>query len=130
MELLPEPNSTLWPFPFTEQDWEQTPPAVRASLHTLHDGLGQLQSRVEGLEARLNQHSTTSSKPPSSDSPDKKPRRRTGSKHARKGGGKPGHAGHRQMLLAPDAVTAIDLADDEIAVTRLPKLVAFRLHTG
>jgi transposase len=98
MELLPELNSTSWSFPFTPQDWEQTPPVVQASLHTLHHEINQLQERVERLEARLRQHSTTSSKPPSSDSPYKKPRRRTGSKGARTGGGKPGHTGHRQVL--------------------------------
>jgi transposase len=104
MESRLESNVTVWPFPFTEQDWEQTPPAVQAYLHTLRHEMGQLQERVESLEARLNQNSTTSSRPPSSDSPYKKPRRRTGSKGSRKGGGKPGHRGHRQVLFAPTSV--------------------------
>jgi transposase len=104
MDALLEPTSTVWPYPFTEQDWEQTPPAVQAYLHTLRDEMGQLQERVANLEARLNQNSTTSSRPPSSDSPYKKPRRRTGSKGSRKGGGKAGHAGHRQVLLSPTTV--------------------------
>jgi transposase len=105
MKLLPESGSTGWSFPFTEQDWDQTPPAVQAYLHTLHHELGQLHECIEGLEARLKQDSTTSSKPPSSDSPYKKPRRRTGSSpRTRKGGGKPGHPGHRQVLLAPTSV--------------------------
>jgi transposase len=104
MELLSEPTGTSWSFPFTERDWEQTPPAVQAYLHTLRHEVGQLQDRVESLEARLHQNSTTSSRPPSSDSPYKKPRRRTGSKGSRKGGAKPGHEGHRQVLLAPTAI--------------------------
>jgi transposase len=111
MELPSEPNPTAWSLPFTEQDWEQTPPAVQAYVHTLHDELShlrhemeQLQERIEHLEARLKQNSTTSSRPPSSDSPYKKPRRRSGSKRSRKGGGKPGHPGHRQVLLAPTSV--------------------------
>jgi transposase len=105
MELLPEPDSPRGPFPFTALDWEQTPPAVQAYLHTLHDEMSQLQGRVEQLEARLNQDSTTSSRSPSSDSPYKKPCRRTGSSpHRRKGGGKPGHPGQRQVLLAPTSV--------------------------
>lgn len=104
MEPLPEPNSALWPFPFAEQDWEQTPPSVRAYLHTLREEMGQLQERVESLEARLKQTSPTSSRPPSSDSPYKKPRRRTASKGSRKGGAKPGHVGRHQKLLAPTAV--------------------------
>jgi transposase len=105
MEPLLESNTTLWPFPFTAQDWQQTPPAVQAYLRTLRHEVGQLHERVESLEARLKQDSTTSSRPPSSDSPYKKPRRRTGlSTRARKGGGKPGHTGHRQVLLAPTHV--------------------------
>jgi hypothetical protein len=53
MELLPESHSTRLPFPIRAQDWQQTPPAVQAYLHTLRDGMGQLQERVESLEARL-----------------------------------------------------------------------------
>jgi transposase len=105
MKLPPAPDSISWSFPFTQQDWDQTPPAVQAYLHTLHHEIGQLHERVESLEARLKQDSTTSSKPPSSDSPYKKPRRRTGSgTRTGKGGGKPGHPGHRQVLLAPTSV--------------------------
>jgi hypothetical protein len=105
MDLRPELNSTGWPFPFPEADWEQTPPAVQAYLHTLRHEMGQLQDQVESLQARLNQDSTNSSRPPSSDSPYQKPRRRTGaSPRPRKGGGKPGHPGHRQVLLALTSV--------------------------
>src|SRR5207244_9674742 len=56
------------------------------------------------LEARLKATSTTSHRPPSSDSPYKKPRQRTTATPPRKAGGKPGHAGHRQALLPPTAV--------------------------
>jgi hypothetical protein len=111
MEPWPEFPPTVESFPFTEQNWAQTPSAVQAYVSTLHDEMarlhneiGQLHERVETLEARLQQNSTTSSKLPSSDSPDKKPRRRTGSTGSRKGGGKPGHPGHRQVLFAPTTV--------------------------
>jgi transposase len=104
MEPWSESARTVWPFPFTPQDWEQTPPAVQAYLHTVHDALGQLQERVDTLEARLTQNSTTSSRPPSSDSPYKKPRQHTNPTTRRKAGGKPGHPGHRQVLLAPTIV--------------------------
>ena len=40
------PDDAAWPFPFPRQDWEQTPPAVQAYLHTVHETLGQLQERV------------------------------------------------------------------------------------
>ena len=53
MEPLSEPTNTVWPFPFTPQDWEQTPPAVQAYVRTLRDELAQLHDRVETLEARL-----------------------------------------------------------------------------
>jgi transposase len=104
MEPRSEPTNTVWPFPFTPQDWEQTPPAVQAYLRTVRDALGQLQERVETLEVRLTQNSTTTSRPPSSDSPYKKPRQRTTATTPRKAGGKPGHQGHRQGLLAPTRI--------------------------
>ena len=104
MEPLSEPANTVWSFPFPPQDWEQTPPAVQAYVRTLRDEVAQLQDRVETLAARLRQNSTTSSQPPSADSPYKKPRRRTTSPTPRKAGGKPGHPGHRQVLLPPTTV--------------------------
>jgi hypothetical protein len=69
MEPRSEPTNPVWPFPFTSQDWEQTPLAVQAYLRTVRDELGQLHKRVEILEARLTQNAMTSSRPPSSDSP-------------------------------------------------------------
>jgi transposase len=99
-----EPMSTVWLFPFGPQDWEHTPTAVQAYVHTLQDELTQLRARVEALEARLTQNSTTSHRPPSSDSPYKKPRQRLASATPRKAGGKPGHPGHRQALLPPTTV--------------------------
>src|SRR5215471_3746694 len=104
MESLPESANPAWPFPFMPQDWEHTPAAVQAYVHTLHDELTQLRERVEALEARLRQNSTTSHRPPSSDSPYKKPRQRTTTIPRRKAGGKPGHPGHRQVLLPPTVV--------------------------
>ena len=103
MEPLPESATPGWPFPFVPQDWEHTPAAVQAYVHTLQDELTQLRGRVEALEARLTQNSTTSHRPPSSDSPYKKPRQRT-TTTPRKAGGKPGHPGHRQALLPPTTV--------------------------
>jgi transposase len=104
MEPQSAPHNTVWPFPFTAQDWAQTPLAVQAYVRTLRDEVAQLQNRVETLETRLQQNSTTSSRPPSSDSPYKKPRRRTTALTPRKAGGKPGHPGHRQVLLPPTTV--------------------------
>jgi transposase len=107
MELLSEPTNTVWSFPFTPQDWAHTPLAVQAYVCTLHDTIDQLQDRVETLEARLTQNSTTSSRPPSSDAPFQKPRRHTTSTTPRKAGGKLGHRGHRQVLLAPTSLQEV-----------------------
>lgn len=104
MELLSESSHTVWSFPFTPEDWTQTPLAVQAYVRTLHDEVAQLQARLETLAARLTQNSTTSSRPPSSDSPYKKPRRPTTSTTPCKAGGKPGHPGHRQVLLPPTTI--------------------------
>jgi transposase len=78
---------------------------VQAYVSTLREEINQLREQVEQLQARLHQDSTNSSRPPSSDSPYQKPRRRSGnSPRRRKGGGKPGHAGQRQVLMAPTSV--------------------------
>src|SRR5262249_53939276 len=75
-------------------DWQQTPPSVQALVVTLL-------KRLEAVEARLTQDATTSQRPPSADSPDKKARKPAGDAPPRKAGGQPGHPGHRQSLLAP-----------------------------
>ena len=49
MEALSEPHNTVWPFPFTAQDWAQTPLAVQAYVRTLRDEVAQLHDRVETL---------------------------------------------------------------------------------
>jgi Family of unknown function (DUF6444) len=69
MEPLTESPHTSWSFPFVPQDWEHTPATVQSYVRSLHDELTQLRERVEALEARLTQNSTTSHRPPSSDSP-------------------------------------------------------------
>ena len=50
MEPLSEPNNIVWSLPFTSQDWAQTPHAVQAYIHSLHDELTQLHPRVETLK--------------------------------------------------------------------------------
>src|SRR5262249_20107013 len=90
MEPLTAPMDTACPFPFGPQDWEHTPAAVQAYVHTLQDELTQLRARVGALEARLTQNSTISHRPPSSDSLYKKSRQRLTTTPRRKAGGKPG----------------------------------------
>lgn len=101
-------NNTMWPFPFPEEDWHQTPPSVQHYVMALQQQLGdltqqvdQLQKQVELLQGRMDKTSQTSSKPPSSDSPFTKPKRR---KSSGKRGAKKGHPGSGPTLLEPTEV--------------------------
>jgi transposase len=82
------------PLDITLDDWDATPPAVRAAI-------GALLVRIADLEARLHQHSQNSSKPPSADPPSAPPRP-TKVPRGRQSGGQPGHPGHHRPLLPPD----------------------------
>ena len=118
-QLLP-PDNAAWPFPFPRQDWEQTPPAVQAYLRTVCNALRQLQERVDTLEARLQQTSTTSHRPPSSDSPYKKPRQRPTATTPRKAGGKPGHVAIARRFCLPRQSRSCGPSGVRVATRRLP----------
>jgi transposase len=92
-----------WPFPFSQDDWAQTPPAVQAYIAALHQELHQLKQRVEALEARIQATSQTSSRPPASDSPYRKGRNKRHRTTSGRPGAKPGHPGVRQSLMSPTA---------------------------
>jgi transposase len=104
----------------SSNDWAATPPAVRrfiaALLHLLplqqqqladqHQQLLLLQARVAELEARLNQHSQNSAKPPSSDPPSAPPRpART--PRGRKAGAQVGHPRHQRPDPTPEQITDV-----------------------
>jgi len=55
--------------PISDEDWKQTPPAVRALVLQQHELIEKLTKRVEELEARLGQNSQNSNRPPSTDPP-------------------------------------------------------------
>src|SRR5262249_3719986 len=74
----------------SEEDWRATPIAVRVLVM-------ELRRRVADLEARLNQTSRNSHKPPSADPPGVRPRP-TKERTGRKSGGQPGHEGHGRTL--------------------------------
>jgi transposase len=68
--------------------------------------LAQLHARVAELEARLNQHSQNSSKPPSSDPPSAPPRPARPSR-GRPKGGQPGHPRHERPDPVPDQIDTV-----------------------
>jgi transposase len=92
--------------------WEQTPRVVQplvvqltAIIQQQTGRLQVLEARMTELEARLQQRSHTSDRPPSSAPPDEKRPTRAGPRG--KPGAKPGHPGHQHALLAPTAVLEV-----------------------
>jgi transposase len=91
--------------PLDAATWEQTPLAVRQWVIQQEERLRTLEARIAALEARLQQRSHNSDRPPSSDSPYEKPTGRPGAQG--RPGAKPGQPGHRQALLAPTEVIEV-----------------------
>ncbi len=85
------------------EDWAATPVAVRVLVM-------ELLQRVERLEARLNQTSRNSSKPPSSDPPHIKPRAAK-EPSGRKSGGQPGHEGHGRVKWTRSLTCGLRVVD-------------------
>src|SRR5271169_2363698 len=81
-------------------DMEKTPPGVLKFLLYLHEENQRLKKHIEELEARLNQDSSNSNRPPSSDCTFKK---KSSGKDEKKGKARSrkGHKGHRQQMLDP-----------------------------
>jgi transposase len=96
------------PADLTPEEWAATPPRVRALLLSLLATLQQLEPRVAELEARLNQTSRNSSKPPSSDPPSappppaKTPRGKPKTKGAQRD-----HPDQQRELLPVEEVTRV-----------------------
>jgi transposase len=76
--------------------FDALPPAVQAYIRYL-------EARLADLEARFDQNSTNSSKPPSSDGPHVKPAPPKTPSGKRRGG-QPGHPRHDRVILPPDEV--------------------------
>jgi transposase len=116
---------TTWSFPFSRDEWEQTPPAVRDHLVTLQQHLSHLQKQVDALESRLNQTSKTSNKPPSSDSPFTKPKPRT---FARKRGAQKGHTGSGPTLLSATEVRQVSPAPCACGALAVEAAMPYHTH--
>ena len=102
-------------------DWQQTPPSVQTVVVTLL-------KRLEAVEARLTQDSTTSQRPPSTDSPYTKARKPPGDAPRRKAGGQPGHPGHRQALLVPTETRVLTPHQCACGHTALTGTRAYHTH--
>ena len=83
-----------------ESLWNTVPPEAQAAILAV---IASLEKRIADLEARLNQNSTNSSKPPSTDPPAVKVKRRPPAPPSgRKRGGQPGHKRHTRALVPPE----------------------------
>jgi transposase len=93
--------------PIPVELWNQIPPAAQAAVLALvqqyERRLQALQKKVDQLTERLDQNSTNSSRPPSSDPPHVK-RRPPQPSSGRKKGGQPGHARQQRPLVPPEQV--------------------------
>src|SRR3954469_23002108 len=93
--------------PIPGELWDPIPPAAQAAILALvqqyEQRLQALQEQVDRLTERLNQNSTNSSRPPSSDPPHVK-RRPPQPSSGRKKGGQPGHARQQRPLVPPEQV--------------------------
>jgi len=88
------------------EDWATTPLSVRVIVLALLQQVATLTAQVQELQARLNQTSQNSSKPPSSAPPSAPPRPAT-IPRGRPRGAQPAHPGHSRPLLPPDQVDEI-----------------------
>ncbi len=96
----------MMPPPLTQDLFDSLPVAARLYIRQIEAFAAQvalLNARVAELEAKLEQNSSNSSRPPSSDGPRHKrgvPR----AKSQRRRGGQPGHNKHDRVILSPDQI--------------------------
>lgn len=93
--------------PISRELWEQIPPAAQAALLAVlaqYEGrLQEQQAQIDELHRRLNQNSTNSSKPPSTDTSAPKRRPATPPSGKRRGG-QPGRTPKQRLLVPPEQV--------------------------
>jgi transposase len=93
--------------PISELDWQMTPETVRQYIVLLEQKLHHMQlmvqaheTRIEKLEVQTEKNSHNSSKPPSSDPPFNRKKRKS-KKGNRPKVGQKGHKAHQQQVLDP-----------------------------
>jgi transposase len=87
--------------------WARTPPEVQVYIRTLEARVVALEATVQQLRERLQQDSRTSSRPPSSDPPQAKGKRRRCEPSGRRPGGQPGHEGQTRALVPVEQVDVV-----------------------
>ena len=75
-----------------------------AYIKQLEEKIAKLETYIQELERRLGMNSQNSSKPPSTDGPNKKPKRGNGKKRRRKKGAQKGHKPHLRELVPKEQV--------------------------
>src|SRR3954447_20217161 len=98
--------------PIPEPLWNTVPPEAQAAflevLGSLERRIAELEKTIAELQARLNLNSTNSSKPPSTDPPAVKLKRRPPAPPSgRKRGGQPGHKRHTRARVPPEQLREI-----------------------
>ena len=93
--------------PFSQGHWDGLPAAVQEYLCALEARVAALEVAVQHLLEQLRQDSRTSSRPPSSDSPQAIGRRPRREPSGRRPGGQPGHAGQTRMLVPMEEVDVV-----------------------
>jgi transposase len=96
-------TNAMTPVPQAPELPDNLPPQVVAYIHALEATITELRNTITQLQARINQNSTNSSKPPSSDGPTVKPAPPKPPSGKRRGG-QPGHSKAERILLPPDEV--------------------------
>lgn len=95
-------QESLKPPEITEQEWEQTPPSVKALIKHLVENfekrIAKLEEENRYLKEQIARNSSNSSLPPSSQSPANEAKKKT-QKSEKKRGGQKGHSGHRRQLI-------------------------------
>ncbi len=109
------------------EDWERTPVSVQALVLRQQEIIEQLLKRVEELEARLGQTSQNSNRPPSSDAPQQRVKRKK-SKEKGKPGAKKGHKGCQQSLLEPTQTVTVPPKLCKCGCQRFGDLKPFHTH--
>lgn len=90
-----------------DEDWEKTPISVRMAFQVLFYQIQNLKAEVANLQEQVSLNSSNSSKPPSSDGPEKKIVKGKPKEKGKKRGGQKGHKGHQRKILPVEQVDEI-----------------------